>query len=1055
MKKLVSTFVKYPFYANLIIAVLLVGGLMSLMNMKLSFFPEMSSRNISVSVVYPGASPKEMEEGVTMRIEEALRSVIGIKQINSVSSENFCTVNIETTSEYHIDEVLMEVKNAIDGIASFPVDAEKPIVYKQRPRTMAGFLGISGDVDLLTLKKLSDEIENDFLNSGVLSQIGISGYPALEISIEADEETLLRYGLTFNQVEAAVAQNNIDVAAGMIRSGEEEILIRSRTRSVDPDKIGEIIIRANPDGDLLKIRDVATVKHQFAEGPGRSYMNGKPSISFSINKLPEENLKVISAYLHDYVDEFNEKHESVKLYITYDFLNNLKARLSMLLKNGGIGLLLVILSLGIFLNFRLSSWVAWGIPASFLGMFIVANIYGITINMISLFGMILVIGILVDDGIVIGENIFSHFELGKSPKRAAIDGTVEVMPAVLTSVMTTIVAFSPLFFVEGRMEMMFEVAFVVVFSLGFSLFEAFLVLPAHLSSEKVLSRKRLEGKSIVFRKRIDKGIEYVRNRIYGAILRNIIKFRIVYLTIPVALVLITIGLFKGNIIEFTFFPNITFDQFNISIAFKPGTGEDITDAYLTRFEKAAWEVNEELKEEQNDTSDFVNYTFRGVGQAFNGVEIGSHAGNILVLLRELEHTNLNTFIIVRRVLDKIGPVPEAEKFTVSERNTTFGDPISVTLLGNNVDELNRAKEFIKTQLADIDAVTNVNDDNSLGKQEINIKLKPKAYILGLNYAAISSQIRQGFFGGQVQRLQSGRDELRIWVRYPQRNRNAIGQLENMKVKTPSGEYPLTELIEYTIERGPVSIKRYNGSRQISVTAGMKDPEQPVVPITEKLVNEIVPAMSAIYPTVKVEYLGQARESKESGMSLMKYYGIAFLLMLLIIMIHFKSFSQMVIIIAMIPLGVLGSLWGHGFEHTPVSMLSVWGIVALTGVIINDAVVFLSKFNSLVGEGNKVLDAAHKAGLARFRAIILTTITTTVGLYPIILERSFQAQFLKPMAIALAYGVLIGTIFMLIFFPPIIVLLNDFKVWIRYKWTGVKPSRESVTKVIRQQSTSID
>jgi multidrug efflux pump subunit AcrB len=1054
MKKLVTTFVKYPFYANLAIAVFLIAGLLSLMNMKLSFFPERPSKSIFVTMAYPGASPKEMEEGVTIRIEEALRSIVGIKEINSTSSENFTTISIQIYSEYDVDDVLLEVKNAVDGIVSFPTDAEKPIVYKQRPISMAGFMSISGDVDLLTLKRLSDEIENDFLNSGVLSQVSIQGVPELEISVETKEENLLRYGLTFAQVSSAISQNNIDLSGGLIRSDQEEILIRTRNRSVDPDIIGDIVVKASQTGDLIKVRDIADVKLKFAEGPGRAYMNGKASISFRLNKLPEEDLGEINAYINEYTETFNSQHPDVNLEVTYSFIKNLKSRLMLLIKNGGIGLLLVILTLGFFMNFRLAAWVAWGIPASFLAMFVLANIYDVTINMISLFGMILVIGILVDDGIVIGENIFSHFEKGKSAKRAAIDGAMEVIPAVITSIATTILAFSPLFFVEGRMSMMHDVAFVVVFSLGFSLIEAFFVLPAHLSHKWVLREERRELKTGSFRYKIEKGINYFKVKIYGRLLRFILKYRLAFITIPVALVLITIGLFRGGLIKMTFFPSIPFDQFNVDITFKPGTGEKVTEEYLVRFDEAIWEVNHELKEELKDTVDFVNYTFRGVGSAFDGQENGSHAGNIFVLLRDLEDTKTSSFEIVNRVADKIGEIPEAEKFTVAGRNT-FGDPISVSLLSNNAEELDKAKEFLKLKLSELDALNNIKDNNVIGKQEVRIKLKPKAYALGLNYGSISNQIRMGFFGGQAQRLQSGRNELRVWVRYPQDDRLTIGQLEKVKIKTAGGEYPLHELVEYSIERGPVNIRRYNGSRVVNITAGVKDPNEPTVPLNEKIKNDFIPELQKLYPGVEVDYLGQQKETRESSQSLTKYYGIALLLIIFLIMIHFKSFSQMAIILAMIPLGILGSLWGHGIEGIPVSMLSVWGIVALTGVIVNDAIVFLQKFNTLVREGVKVKEATYQAGLARFRAIILTTITTTVGLYPIILEKSFQAQFLVPLAVSLAYGVFVGTIFILIFFPAMILVLNDFKVWLSYKWTGVKPSRESVTKAFKHESINLD
>jgi len=1042
MKKLVATFVKYPFYANLIIAILIMAGGFSLMNMKKSFFPDRSTTDIVVSVVYPGASPKEMEEGVAMRVEEATRGIVGIKWINSTSSENFTNVRITTTGDYDIDETLMEVKNAVDGITSFPVDAEKPVVYKLRSRSNALFMSLVGDVDLLTLKKYADDIEIDLYNSGVMSQIQVSGYPALEISVEASEEDLLRHKITFSEISLAIAMNNRDISAGTIRSDEEEILIRSRAKTYDPDEIGEIILRADSDGRYLRIRDVAQVKMKFADVPSGAFMNGQQSISFQVFKLNDEDLSEISSFLEDYIAEFNMNNNGVRLEVTYSFLDMLGDRLNLLYRNGGIGLLLVMISLGLFLNLRLSLWVAWGIPASFLGMFIIAALYGITINMISLFGMILVVGILVDDGIVIAENIYTHYERGKSAKRAAVEGTMEVLPAVTTSVLTTIIAFTPLLFLSGRMEMMFEMAFVVIFSLLFSLAEAFFVLPAHVGSKFVLRKNPKKSRWMNIRRSLDKVMDFMKYTLYAPTLRFMLRWKYIMLFSPIALIMITVGLFQGGQIKSTFFPAIPFDFFNVNLAFTPGSGEKQTYEYLQVFENAMWELNEEIKEEFDYPEGVLNYTFISMGNAFNGKETGAHSGNIFVLLRNLEDAPLSSFEIVERLRNKIGSVPEAEKFTV-EGLATFGIPVSISLLGKNLEDLQLAKDFMIREMSNIKILKDINDNNAIGKREVQLELKPKAYFLGLTHNDITTQVRQGFFGGQAQRLQIGKDEVRVWVRYPKQDRLNLGQMESMKIKTPGGEYPLSELATYEIRRGPVNIQRYNMSREVRIDANLIDPYAPVPPILEEIKTNIVPRMQEMYPGIEVEYQGQKRDSDEAVADLTRFFGIAFLIIILIIMIHFKSLTQGTIVLMMIPLGWLGAIWGHGIEGYPVSMLSAWGMVALSGVIINDAVVFLSKYNSLLLEGRKVIDAVYEAGLARFRAIILTTITTTVGLYPIIMEASFQAQFLIPMAIALAYGVMIGTAFILILFPVLILVLNDLRRFMYHLWTGKHKSAEAL------------
>ncbi len=1043
IKKLVITFVKYPFYANLIIAILLLAGLYGLSSMKKSFFPERSTTEIIVSVVYPGASPQEMEEGVTMRVEEAIRGIVGIKYVNSTSSENFASVTITTTGDYDIDETLMEVKNAVDGITSLPVDAERPIVFKRRNTTNALFMGLTGDVDLLTLKKYADEIELDLYNSGVMSQINVSGYPALEISVEATEEDLLRHNLTFSDLSLAIALNNRDISAGMIRSDEEEILIRSRNKEYDPDAIGDIILRADPNGRFLRIRDVAEIKMKFADVSFAGFQNGKQNISFQIFKLAEEDLSEISSFMEEYIEEFNNTHDQVQLEVTYSFLDMLGQRLNLLYRNGGVGLLLVLIALGLFLNLRLSFWVAWGIPASFLGMFIIAPIYGITINMISLFGMILVVGILVDDGIVIAENIYTHYERGKSARRAAVDGTMEVLPAVTTSVVTTMIAFSPLLFLQGRMEMMFEMAFVVIFSLLFSLAEAFFVLPAHVGSKWVLRRNNTESRWMKVRRVLDRAMEFLKFRMYAPTLRFVLKWKYIMLVTPIALIILTVGLFSGGLIKSTFFPAIPFDFFNVNIAFTPGSGEKQTHEYLMRFEDAMWELNEEIKEDYNYPEGVLNYTFLNLGNAFNGQETGAHSGSIFVLLKNLEDAPLSSFEIVELLRQKIGPVPEAEKFTV-EGIATFGTPVSISLLGKDLDELQQARDFMMREMSNIKILKDINDNNAIGKREVQLELKPKAYFLGLTHNDITNQVRQGFFGGQAQRLQIGKDEVRVWVRYPKQDRLNLGQMESMKIKTPmGGEYPLSELATYEIRRGPVNIQRYNMSREVRIDANLVDPYAPVPPILEEIKTNIVPRMQEQFHGVEVEYQGQSRDSDEAMEDLSKYFTIAFAIIILLIMIHFKSFSQGMIILMMIPLGWLGAVWGHGVEGFPVSMLSAWGMVALSGVIINDAVVFLSKYNSLIREGKMVLDAVYEAGLARFRAIVLTTITTTVGLYPIILENSFQAQFLIPMAISLAYGVMIGTAFILVLFPVLILVLNDIRKGLYFLWNGKEKSPEAL------------
>lgn len=1042
MKKAIELFVRFPFYANLIVVFLLVVGGYSLFSMKMSSFPERPSRYIYVTVSYPGASPVEMEEGVTSRIEEAVRAIPGIYELNSSSSENSTSVSIEILPGYDIDEALIEVKNAVDGISSFPTAAERPIVYKRRTTSPAMRILVTGDVDLQTLKAYAQKVEEDFLASGVISQVTISGYPTLEISVEAREDDLLRYGITFSELATAIENNNKDVSGGEIRSLEEELLVRLRSRSADPNKIGDIILRANEDGSVIRIHDIAVVKKKFSDTPRKVLKKGKPVVYINIQKLITEDLVEITDYVEDYVKDFNTKTPGVKIEIFRSFLDVLMSRLKLLYVNGGQGLLLVILVLGLMLSTRLSLWVAWGIPSAFLGMFIIANLIGITINMMSLFGMILVIGILVDDGIVIGENIFQHFEMGKSPMRAAIDGTMEVVPAVITSVLTTIAAFSPLLFITGRMEMMYEMAVIVILSLTFSLLEAFFVLPAHLGNKHVLNRKVFESKAKGVRKYTEGAISWLRDYAYDRVIRLILDWRYIVIGIPLAMIIITAGLIGGRLIKTTFFPRMEFDDFDINIAFTPGSGQQHTMDYLERLDSIVWVVNEEMKKDYGDTVDIIENSIVTLGSGFDGDESGAHTGHVSVSPRDSEESGISAYEIIQRINKKVGTIPEAEKFTIGGSHR-FGAPVSIGLLSSNKQELEQAQAFLIAKLLEIPRLKDVVNTNAMGKQEVRLDLKPRAYMLGLNEATIAAQVRQGFYGGQAQRLQEGRDELRIWVRYPSEDRQRIGQLEKMKIKTSEGEYPLNELVGYHMERGPVTIKRFNGKREIRVEAEMADPDDSAIDILEQIKTEIIPQLKRNFPGLSVEYQGQQKESARSSDDLLKYFPPAFLAIVFLLMIHFKSFEQPLIILILIPISILGAIWGHGIHGKPLSVLSLWGVVALTGVIVNDAVVFLSKFNSNIVEGGDVRQSIIDAGKTRLRPILLTSITTSLGLFPIILEKSFQAQFLIPMAISLVYGVAFGTLFLLLFFPALVLILNDIRRWVRKHYYGREFTRREV------------
>lgn len=1040
MRQIIEFFVRYPFWANSILVLIAIFGTINLLSIPMSFMPEREEREINVRVSYPGASPEEMEEGVTIKVEEALKGIVGIEEVTSVSSENTASIEIRTVSGYDIDEILVEVKNAVDGINSYPESAEKPVVTKDKSNwsTRVANIILQGDVDLKALKDKAELIEDDFLNSGIISQVVIFGYPDLEISVEVPEDNLSRYQITFSQVANAIRFNNRDISGGTIKTTEEEIRIRANAKEYAPEAIGRIILRANPDGSNLLLRDIATIKMQFADTPNKTYSNGQRSVSFNIEKLPEEDLQKISDYVTEYIEEFNAGNENFELYASFNFNTMLQQRVGLLVNNGGIGLLLVLGALGLFLSLRLSFWVALGIPISFLGMFIVGGFAGITINMQSLFGMILVVGILVDDGIVISENVYSHAEKGKSPRQAAIDGTLEVLPAVFTSVITTIIAFIPLMLLDNDGDTK-EMSIVVIACLAFSLIEAFLVLPAHLSTGKALLKNKGKMKRDRIRESLDKSIKFVRDNVYGFILKKLVRWRWMAFTIPFFIFLIVWGMLQGGIIKTTFFPSIPFDNFNVTLVLKPGTREAITEKYLQEFEEKVWEVNEEVKKKRGNDESLIETVSLSVGSTGGrgiGSERGGHTGNLqidFVNMEEIE--DISSFEIANMVRRKIGDVPEAEKFIVGGQNR-WGTPFSLALLSKDLGRLTAAKEEIKVELEKLPSLKDLADNTATGQRELLLTLKPKAYFLGFAQADITQQIRQGFFGEEAQRLQVGDDEMRVWVRYPEEDRLTIAQLESMKIKDAAGnEYPLQELADYSIERGVININHFNGKREIRMEADLVDPYEPVPPIIQKVEQEILPSILSKYPGVSYSFEGQQRRSVRTANSLGKIFPIAFLIMVLVIALSFRSLYQAILIIILIPLGLMCAAIGHWIHLQPVSVLSVYGMIALSGVIVNDAVVMLDKYNRNLKDGMLVEAAVLDAGISRFRAIMLTSITTVVGLYPIILEKNFQAQFLIPMALSMAYGVMFGTLLILLFFPVFILVFNDLKLYA--KWLYLK------------------
>lgn len=1033
MRKLISFFITNPIWGNAFIFLTLVFGVLSIMNMRKSFFPETEMRVITINVMYPGASPQEMEEGVTIKIEQALEGLTGVKKMTSNSSENMTSIRIEAYEDTDMAEMLTDVENTVNSINSFPAGAEKPIVRKLKVGEMSGtaaFVSLSGPDNLFALKDKSDKIKNDLLALPSISQITVIGYPTVEMSIEINEEKLLGYGLRIDQLVTAIKSSNLDMTGGSIKTDEDEYVIRYRGRTTKAEEIKKIVLRATQDGQLITIGDVAEVNYQFADTPLKSYLDGKRSISVIVQKLPNEDLSSISHDLEDYVKKFNKENPAYKLEIVFMFNDMLQERIDMLTSNGIMGIILVLLCLGFFLSLRISFWVAFGIPVSFLGLFAIGYLYGMTINMISLFGMIIVVGILVDDGIVISENIFSHYEKGKSPIRAALDGTMEVFTSVVSSVLTTVVAFALLMYVGGPFEMMREMAFAVVACLLFSLVEAILILPQHLGKESMLQPLDIAWYARI-RKAINKFIDWMRDG-YANTLETILKHRRVMVFIPVAFIVAIVMFLNFGLIKVTFFPNIQFDSLNLEVAFKPGEREKQTEEFLEKCRTKVYEVRDELYEKYGDS--VITATTLTIGRADGLEENGAHCGNIRIEL-DIEGKDVSSNDVVKLIREKIGKVRGPEKFLIGGESR-FGKKVAIMLTGDNLNKLKEAKDYVKMRMEEMGVLKDINDNQPLGTQEIDFDLKPKAYLLQLTPMEISRQVRQGFFGDEAQKLIIGEDEVRVWTRFPIVDRNSLGKFESFRIKTITGEtYPLNELITYQIKRGDVGIRHFNSKKEITIEADPNNADAPVADLLDDIEKTILKDMKARWPEVEYQFMGEAERARESQGPMGIVFILTIVLVIIILSLNFSSLMQAFVVITVIPAGIMCAMLGHGLEGKPVSLFSAWGIIALIGILVNDTVVMLDTYNRNLREGMKANDAALQAGRSRFRPVLLTSLTTVAGLYPLIMADSFQAQFLIPMAISVAHGLLWGTILTLLFFPSVILFYNDARRAWKWMWNG--------------------
>ena len=1026
--------------ANLVMMVVVVGGVGSLFSIKQELFPQFSLDTIVVRVPYRGAAPEEVEQGVILRVEEAIQGVDGIKEIRSSAQEGYGQVVVEVRKGSDVSRVKDDIKARVDAITSFPVETERPIVEEMLIQRDVVWVAVYGDTSEKSLKELAERIRDEVTQLQGVSQAFVQGIRSYEISIEVSEFNLRKYNLTFNELVSAVRRNSIDVPAGSIRSEGGEILLRTKEQRWNRREFEEIVVKTDIGGSRVLLRDVATVVDGFVDDPLITTFNGHPSSLVLVREVGQESPLHISSAVNDYLETIRETWlpEGISVDTWADSSFYLRGRLNMLINNGLIGFTLVLLSLSLFLRPSLAFFVAIGIPVSFLGTFMIAPFIGVSVNLLSLFAFILVLGIVVDDAIVVGESVFSEFQKVGPGVESAIRGTHLVSTPVTYAVLTTMVAFLPVFMLPGQLGKFFAgIPMVVIPTLFFSLVQSKLVLPYHLSLCHVGDRKHRDELNILSRGQrwVADGLEMFVDRIYRPSLAWCLEWR--YLTMAgfFGFFFLMIGLILAGWVRFTPFPSVPSDFIQVNLKLPEGTPIEQTRAVLDHIGNSLDQIIEEETRSGKPNPIKHHAQFIGFGSGAQSTNLGF----FFVEMTKSELRDSSAEEISKRWREKIGDIPGARQLTINaSAGPPSGLPVDIRLTGPNFDQLRQAAREIREKLADFPGLFDIRDTFSEGKREIKLTLKPSAEPLGIRVDDLARQVRAAFYGAEAQRIQRGRDDIRVMVRYPMDERRSLTDLENMRIRLPGGvEIPIREVAELQIGEGYPTITRIDRQRVINIQADADKEVADFNAINEALYGtggdtpSVLEEIQEKYPGVRLVKGGEAKDWEETKASLLGGMILVFFQIYTLLAIPFKSYLQPLIVMAVIPFGLAGAILGHLLTLQDLSILSFLGIIALSGVVVNDSLVLVDYINRRRADGLPLAEAIREAGCVRFRPILLTSLTTFVGLIPILLERSLQAQFLIPMATSLGFGVLFATLITLMLVPCVYMLLEDTK-WLAGK-----------------------
>jgi multidrug efflux pump subunit AcrB len=1023
--------------ANLLMVALIIGGLMTALRIKQEVFPEATLDIVTATVPYPGASPAEVEQGICLAIEDEVRGLDGIKRVGSLAMEGYGTVYVELLLGTEPNKALQDIKNAVDRITTFPENAERPTVSLAAARLQAISLIIYGDQTERTLRGIAEKVRDELILDPGITLVELSGIRPLEISIEVPQDTLREYGLTLEGIAGEVRRAAIELPGGGVKTAGGEVLLRTAERRDYGREFADIPVMSLPDGTTLRVGDVATIIDGFEDTDEAAFYNGKPAVMVDVYRVGDQTPMEVAATVRAYMDDLRRRlPEGVEVAVWQDWSEIYGERMNLLLRNALLGLGLVLLLLGMFLEARLAFWVTMGIPVSFLGALLLVPAMDVSINMITLFAFIMALGIVVDDAIVVGENIYQMRERGMEFLPAAVSGARQVAVPVIFAVLTNVAAFMPLFFVpgfSGKLYRSIPAIIVPVFLL--SLVEALFILPAHLTHKPGVATRwivRATRPLGVFTAML----HWVVERLYRPLQRAALRFRYATVAIGIGVLILTIGYIAGGRINFIFMPRVEADQIVASAVLPYGTPLAATMEVKDRLQAEADAV---LAAHGGDA--IVEGVFVQVGRPLAGGPFdfgapiaGSHLVSVLVSLVPEDEREIAAGEFAAEWRRRVGELPGLESLTYSfVMGPSAGAPIDVMLSHPSNDVLAAAAEELAENLASFRGVKDVDDGYARGKPQLDFKVRPAARSLGVTASDLGRQVRNSFYGAEALRQQRGRDEVKVMVRLPEAERRSEYHLEELLIRTSEGgEVPLREAAEIARGRAYTSIGRQDGSRVRNVTAEVEEQETSADRVLSVLARDKLPELMARYPGLSYSFSGEIEERQESLASLGQGFAVALIAIFAMLAIPLRSYVQPVIIMTAIPFGIVGAVLGHIIMGYDLSLMTMMGVVALAGVVVNDSLVLIHATNENRLGGASAFEAVSQAGMRRFRPIMLTSLTTFLGLAPMIFETSIQARFLIPMAISLGYGILFATLISLLLVPALYLVLDDARrafVWL--------------------------